>query len=183
MNASNFNKAERLVIAGAVAPVLRDGSARNKTRVVKTYSGRVVTLADVQAGLLAKTKIELEVDDGVRPKSIVCACGAVVKVRPDGGPVPKSCRICSRRKASRAAHRKWKAANPEKAREFERKYLDANREKVRKRAREAARKYRDANREKTREAARKRYAANPEKSNERSHKWRAKKKAEREASK
>ena len=64
--------------------------------------------------------------------------------------------------------RKWRAANPEKVRTKKRKWRAANPEKVRTKKR----KWREANLEKVREYDRKRYAANPEKVRERSRKWR-----------
>ena len=64
--------------------------------------------------------------------------------------------------------RNWRAANPEKVREWSRKWRAANPEKVRTKKR----KWREANLEKVREYDRKRYAANPEKVRERSRKWR-----------
>ena len=150
-DSGDLNKAERLALAGAVAPVLRDGAAKAKARRVKIVGkdGKVVrvgTLAEVQEGLLAAKKIELEVEDGVRPKEILCACGAVRKV-PKKGVLPKQCRKCQKSEADR----KYRAANLEKAREADRKYRAANPEKKR----EADRKYRAANLEKEREADRK----------------------------
>ena len=67
------------------------------------------------------------------------------------------------------SHRKWNAANREKAREADRARRAANPEK----AREKTRKWRAANPEKCRENDRKWAAANPEKVRERNRKWRA----------
>ena len=72
--------------------------------------------------------------------------------------------------SSREASRKWRAANPEKAKESQRKYRAANPEK----AKESQRKWRAANPEKAKESQRKYRAANPEKNKEASRKWRAK---------
>ena len=65
-------------------------------------------------------------------------------------------------------NRKWRAANPEKIREYKRKRYAANPEKVR----EYNRKWCAANPEKVLEYKRKRYAANPEKVLEYNRKWR-----------
>lgn len=176
-----FNKAERLVIAGAVAPVLRDGAEKARRRIVKTHSGRVVTLADVQAGLLKAKKIELEVVEGKRPKEIICACGAVVRVPKTGGVVPKQCQRCMHRKANH----KWRTSPA--VREAERL---ANREAARRRREDPAirkaesavqrRRMADpAKREAKREADRRRMAdpAYREAKREACRKWRAAKKA------
>ena len=72
------------------------------------------------------------------------------------------CRCCAN-----AYHRKYYAANPEKANEYTRKYAAANPEKVK----EDRRKYAAANPEKLIETARKYYAANAEKCKERSRKY------------
>ena len=74
--------------------------------------------------------------------------------------------ICKQCKAER--NRKWRAANPEKVREYDRKWCAANPEKVL----EYKRKRYAANPEKAREYKRKRYAANPEKVLEYNRKWR-----------
>ena len=71
--------------------------------------------------------------------------------------------------SSREASRKWRAANPEKAKEAGKKWRAANPEKIR----EYQRKYRAANPEKIKETQRKWRAANPGKSGEFSRKWRA----------
>ena len=68
----------------------------------------------------------------------------------------------------REYNRKWRAANPEKVLEYKRKRYAANPEKVR----EYKRKRYAANPEKVREYNRKRYAANPEKVREYNRKWR-----------
>ena len=64
-------------------------------------------------------------------------------------------------------NRKWRAANPEKIREYKRKRYAANPEKIR----EYNRKRYAANPEKVLEYNRKRYAANPEKVREYKRKW------------
>lgn len=96
-----WNKAERLAVAGHVAPRLRDQAERAaKRRVALTdKDGNVVrytTLAEVQASLLLQKKIELEVIEGKRQAEYICEeCGTLVR-RPNpkatGG---KRCDACS----------------------------------------------------------------------------------------
>lgn len=75
------SKVERLAIAAQIAPVLRGTSTELKKRKVITVDKdgnkvREVTVADVQKGLLEAKKIEIEVQEGIWPKEIICAhCG------------------------------------------------------------------------------------------------------------
>ena len=84
----------------------------------------------------------------------------------------KECALCYRhtcKQCDRERLRKWRAANPEKAREYDRKRRAANTEKMR----ERFRKWYAANPDKMRECARKWRAANPDKVRECARKWRA----------
>ena len=100
----DWNKAERLAVAAAVAPTLRSQSDKAKARRVALVDaeGKVTgysTLGEVQKSLLKAREIELEVADGVRPKEVICrACGKTVKVPRKGG-IPaacmKSCATCA----------------------------------------------------------------------------------------
>jgi hypothetical protein len=100
-----WNKAERLAVAAAVAPSLRSQNDKTKQRRVALVdeSGNVTsytTLGEVQKSLLRARAIELEVVDGVRPKEVICtACGKTIKVaQKGGGQPPKICRYgCDRR--------------------------------------------------------------------------------------
>lgn len=93
------NKAERLALAGQIAPVLRDQTpgaiARRVARV--DSNGNVVgytTIGEVQASLLRRQKIELAFEEGVRPTEVPCErCGAPVAVRPTGR-IPKVHAAC-----------------------------------------------------------------------------------------
>lgn len=80
---TRWNKAERLAVAGAVAPSIRSQELRRVARV--DSEGNIVgysTLAEVQASLLKRHEIEIEVTDGVRPKEWFCEkCGLPCKVR------------------------------------------------------------------------------------------------------
>ncbi len=95
-----WNKAERLQVAGLVAPRLRDQDDRTKSRRVAKVdaAGNVVgyvSLADVQKGLLRKQEIEFDVADGVRPKERLCRlCGRPFRVPLIKGRVPTVCLIC-----------------------------------------------------------------------------------------
>jgi hypothetical protein len=81
-----WTKAQRLVVAGAVAPGLRDAAERARLRRVARVDkdGAVVgytTLDAVQAALLRRREIELSVADGVRPKEAICRlCGKTIRV-------------------------------------------------------------------------------------------------------
>lgn len=94
-----MNKAERLALAGAVAPYFREqATAAAERRVARVdKDGKVVgytTLAKVQQALLEKHKIEIAVQPDVRPKEIVCEkCGNPRKVT--GTRIPKLCVSCA----------------------------------------------------------------------------------------
>lgn len=95
------SKAERLAVASAIAPVLRATSEATKRRRVAVVDaeGNVVgyrTLAEVQEKLLEAKKLELEVDDGVRPKELMCRqCGSIFIIG-SRGPQPGLCNGCKR---------------------------------------------------------------------------------------
>lgn len=95
----SLNKAQRLTLAAAVAPALRMQSdkARQRRVAVTDKDGKVVryiSWADYQALVLKRAGIELDVAEGVRPRSVLCRdCGALVRVEP-GKRVPMRCRAC-----------------------------------------------------------------------------------------
>ncbi len=99
------NKAERLAVAGAIAPSLREGSERARRRRVAVVNAdgeivRYTTLAEVQRALLERQQIEIETGEGVRPKEIMCGrCGRTEKVSARGG-VPLVCSRCRNVKCS-----------------------------------------------------------------------------------
>ncbi len=79
-----MNKAQRLVVAGAVAPVIRRDADRLRRRVVNVFNQQTgETVAQVDGvvavrGILATANIEFEVQPDVRPKEIICEeCGRV----------------------------------------------------------------------------------------------------------
>jgi hypothetical protein len=100
------NKAERLALAGAVAPAVRSAADRLRARRVTLYSQEAfdkggVRLDEVVTGYttadkvieshLERQKIEIDVSDGVRPDVVVCElCGRVVRTLPFG-PVLRRC--------------------------------------------------------------------------------------------
>jgi hypothetical protein len=98
--AEDWNKAERLAVAGAVAPRLRSQDDKTKSRRVALVDkdGKVTgytTLAQVQKSLLKAREIELDVQDGVRPKEVLCKhCGKTVKVPPKGGKCGQPPTVC-----------------------------------------------------------------------------------------
>jgi len=91
------NKAQRLLVAGTIAPSLRRASQDVKARKVGLLDseGRVVgytTLAHVQEALLRERHIELDVVEGVRPKKTMCKnCGKTIEVNKKHGLVPLMC--------------------------------------------------------------------------------------------
>lgn len=84
---ARMNKAERLALAGAVAPHLRSQSKKTASRRVGRLDkdGNVVgytTWAEVQRVQLERRRIEIEVVDGFRPNEAVChRCGLPANVR------------------------------------------------------------------------------------------------------
>ena len=100
----DMNKAERLALAAAVAPVLRSATEQTKRRRIGTLdkagnpTGRYVDGAEALKGLARVQELEHAVDDGVRPSEAVCTnCGKMVKVA-KGGAIPKVCQAgCDRR--------------------------------------------------------------------------------------
>lgn len=81
---AGLSKAERLLIAGAVAPAVRRATDGDRRIAIVDAAGKIVgyrTLADVRKSLLERAKIEIDTGDGVRPKTVVCErCGRLVKV-------------------------------------------------------------------------------------------------------
>lgn len=98
-----MNKAQRLEVAGHIAPSLREQAllARGRRVAVIDASGNVVayvSLADVQAGVLKRAAIELDVANSVRPELIFCKdCGVPVLVkagRKRASKIPSKCLRC-----------------------------------------------------------------------------------------
>ena len=122
------SRAERLALAGAVAPTLRAAQERRIARV--DADGNVVgytTHKRLAESLLARQQIEIAVVEGVRPKTVMCeVCGLPAKVLKVGA-VSKGHSRCMKREANR----KRQAANPEKKRAADRKRYAANPEKAR----------------------------------------------------
>ena len=86
---------ERLELAAMLAPEFRRVSAVAKRRRVHLVrDGEVVgvaTLGEVQDGLLRAHAIEVETDEGVRPREVPCQrCGKPVLVATIG-PIPTTC--------------------------------------------------------------------------------------------
>lgn len=83
-----WSKADRLRVAGAVAPQLRGQTRRTACRRVGIVNadGVVVgytSLADVQKALLERHRIEIDVVDGVTPSEIICeGCGVPLPYKP-----------------------------------------------------------------------------------------------------
>lgn len=94
------NKAERLAVAGAVAPSLRRNAERAQARRVARVDagGNVVgysTLADVQRSMLERAKIEIAVADGRTPERYVCSrCNLIRRFRRGQNREVKICEDC-----------------------------------------------------------------------------------------
>lgn len=92
---SKMSPAERLALAGAVAPILRRkaGSGRRITTVDR--EGKPVRVVDDVAlakSLLARSAIEFSVQDDKRPTVAHCkTCGLPIKIRRHNGKVPTRC--------------------------------------------------------------------------------------------
>lgn len=88
MNTELLNKAQRLALAGAVAPVLRASPHKSRRVAVVNADGEIVgyrTLAEVQEKLLEAKKIELDVDDETRPTVALCrVCSLPTQVKKKG---------------------------------------------------------------------------------------------------
>ena len=88
-------KAERLAKASIIAPVLRSRPPR--TIHLVDAEGKVTgftTDIAVAQSLLEKAKIEIAVDDGIRPSEVMCeVCGKLAPVAATGL-VRKKCRAC-----------------------------------------------------------------------------------------
>lgn len=82
----SLTRAEKLELDAIVAPLVRSkhlgGNPINRRRPVHVYDPdtlvvtRTIPLSEATEGILATAKIELAVDEGVRPKTILCeVCG------------------------------------------------------------------------------------------------------------
>lgn len=85
-----WTKAERLAIAGAIAPTIRSAEVSKRDRIVriKDKNGntiRTLSLIDLQKELLEKRGIEIDMGDGIRPKITICEdCGCPIFVKKSG---------------------------------------------------------------------------------------------------
>lgn len=90
----SLSKAEKLAIAGVVAPVKRSQKAHD--RVVTLESGRKISGAKMLEKLCERIGVELEPKDGIRPTRVVCErCGRVVGTNKIGV-VSVVCGLCKR---------------------------------------------------------------------------------------
>lgn len=68
---------------------------RPKLTIRNEKTGEIVPPEMVARSLVVIAVLEHAVADGARPKTILCAdCKAVVRVSPNGGPVPERCNAC-----------------------------------------------------------------------------------------
>ena len=92
----DLNKAQRLALAGAVAPALRGATEKTRARRIALVGadGQVTgytTLGEVQDALLAARGIELAVGLGALPDQALCKrCGKAIPVA--GSKIPLTCR-------------------------------------------------------------------------------------------
>lgn len=85
------------MLAGAVAPTLRANAEWARLRIVKVYGKdgiRIMPLSEVQKGILARMKIELDTEVGIRPDKVLCKfCGKILPVKSVGA-IPQACVNC-----------------------------------------------------------------------------------------
>lgn len=102
--ARGLTKAERLEAGALVAPVLRSASEKTLARRIHVVKAddptwtpiRYAKGADVLRGHARIQELEHVVEEGVRPKEVICeACGRAFRLSPRGG-VPKFCEACAR---------------------------------------------------------------------------------------
>lgn len=102
----NMNKAQRLELAAAEAPLLRNASEKTLARRVALVDkdGKVTGYTsgrEVLKGLAKANELEHVVQEGVRPKTVICKnCGKTAKT-PNMGPVPSTCGQCQATCATR----------------------------------------------------------------------------------
>ncbi len=100
---NRLSAVERLAIAMGVAPILRARIARNKQRLIKTFSGKTARLCDLQNTLLVRYAIEISVGNGEREKEKWCEnCGMLFENPKRGTPATR-CKKCQRAKRSERA--------------------------------------------------------------------------------
>lgn len=111
--ADKMSKVERLAVAGAVAPFLREGHEEASSRRVGRLDkdGNCVgytTWAEVQRAQFARHSIEIDVQPDERPKEFLCGRCGLTDAVPPKGPIPNNCRRCL--KYSKAIGRKTREA-------------------------------------------------------------------------
>lgn len=88
MNEGPRSLAEKLAVAGAVAPVLRQRASKGRKVILTDANGKPVkeaTDVDVAMGLLRRADIDFSVQPGERPKWVRCRlCGLPVEVKSMG---------------------------------------------------------------------------------------------------
>ena len=98
------SKAERLAVAGAIAPVVRQNAEKLARRRVRLWNqqtgedGAFVSGLEAQKGIQATAEIEFDVQPQVRPKEVICTkCGRLFRASVSkNGYVQKTCLGCRR---------------------------------------------------------------------------------------
>lgn len=93
-----LSRAEKLAISAAVSPAIRANVARTSKRTVKVEDAagnvvRYVTLTEIQAGLVARHALEIEVQPDEKPDEVMCEkCGLPMPAKkgPGGGKARKN---------------------------------------------------------------------------------------------
>lgn len=104
-SSERMNKAQRLAIAGTVAPFVRESAeVASVRRVARVDANGIVvgytTLAEVQKSLLRRHEIEIATQPGVRPKQTICVgCGVPTRLARVGSR-RRYCDSCQRPKCS-----------------------------------------------------------------------------------
>lgn len=99
MSAPPTNRVERLATAAVIAPTLREMRPRTASRRVACVNPegqitRYTTLAELQDALLARHKIEIDTQPGVRPREFICEKCGLPSPQREFGPVAKFCGKC-----------------------------------------------------------------------------------------
>ncbi len=69
-------------------------AGKGKTRVLRTETGRRVTLGQVLEAVALVAECEISVQEG-RPKNVLCrTCKGLIVVAPQGGAIPDLCKRC-----------------------------------------------------------------------------------------
>lgn len=90
--------AEKLAVAGAVAPVIRQRAGSGRKVVLTDADGKPVretTDVEVAMGLLRRADIDFSVQPGKRPTMVKCSACPMLFEAPRKGRITKRCHVCA----------------------------------------------------------------------------------------